>query len=215
MNCCFQMCWAQTRTRWAHSWSRMQKKTCCLLPWQGFPARKADYGVALWPVRPAGTHTERGGRYDRHFTKPYFAPGKRIIRHLRMELKKPPEYALKKKKHAPRCRKQRGACFAMKYLPAPFSDGAAGPVHTRKQNDFGGQGMQYHKVELCGVNTAKLPVLKEKENGGAAARCEKWRCRGAPENDQWKPAPCAERGAEIFLAAEKTWTICFRWAALA
>ena len=23
--------------------------------------------------------------------------------------------------------------------------------------------MQYHKVELCGVNTAKLPVLKEKE----------------------------------------------------
>ena len=23
--------------------------------------------------------------------------------------------------------------------------------------------MQYHKVEICGVNTAKLPVLKEKE----------------------------------------------------
>lgn len=57
--------------------------------------------------------------------------------------------------------------------------GAVGPVHTRKQNDFGGQGMQYHKVELCGVNTAKLPVLKEKEkaallcavrNGDAEAR---------------------------------------------
>ena len=39
--------------------------------------------------------------------------------------------------------------------------------------------MQYHKVELCGVNTAKLPVLKEKEkaallcavrNGDAEAR---------------------------------------------
>lgn len=23
--------------------------------------------------------------------------------------------------------------------------------------------MYYHKVEICGVNTAKLPVLKEKE----------------------------------------------------
>ena len=41
--------------------------------------------------------------------------------------------------------------------------GGACPDNTRKQNVFGGQGMQYHKVELCGVNTAKLPVLKEKE----------------------------------------------------
>ena len=34
--------------------------------------------------------------------------------------------------------------------------------------------MQYHKVELCGVNTAKLPVLKEKEK--AALLCQRMVC---------------------------------------
>ena len=40
------------------------------------PRERQIMEIALWPVRPAGTHTERGGRYDRHFTKLYFAPGK-------------------------------------------------------------------------------------------------------------------------------------------
>lgn len=32
--------------------------------------------------------------------------------------------------------------------------------------------MQYHKVEICGVNTAKLPVLKEKEKAELIARAQ-------------------------------------------
>ena len=41
---------------------------------------------------------------------------------------------------------------------------AAGPpVHTllEEQEERGGE-LYYNKVEICGINTAKLPVLREK-----------------------------------------------------
>ena len=54
------LCWAQTRTRWAHSWSRMQKKTCCLLPWQGFPRAKGRlWSCALACAASRNTHRKR------------------------------------------------------------------------------------------------------------------------------------------------------------
>ena len=38
-----------------------------------------------------------------------------------------------------------------------------------KSGGSGRDGMYYSKVEICGVNTAKLKVLKEKENRATQA----------------------------------------------
>ena len=60
--------------------------------------------------------------------------------------------------------------------------------------------MQYHKVELCGVNTAKLPVLKEKEKAALL--------RAVKNGDEEARQKMINGNLRLVL-------ICFRWAASA
>ena len=74
--------------------------------------------------------------------------------------------------------------------------------------------MQYHKVELCGVNTAKLPILKEKEKAALL--------RAVKNGDEEARQKMINGNLRLVLSVVqkfsgrgKTWTICFRWAASA
>ena len=74
--------------------------------------------------------------------------------------------------------------------------------------------MQYHKVELCGVNTAKLPVLKEKEKAALL--------RAVKNGDEEARQKMINGNLRLVLSVcrsfpdgGKIWTICFRWAASA
>ena len=62
--------------------------------------------------------------------------------------------------------------------------------------------MYYHKVEICGVNTAKLPVLKEKEKMETHRQSAGGRQGSPPEDDQRESAAGAERCAEIHRPGE-------------
>ena len=61
----------------------------------------------------------------------------------------------------------------------------------------------YNKVELCGVDTAGLPVLSEEEKRAlliAAHAGDKGR---APPDDRGQPAAGAQRGAKVLAAGRK------------
>ena len=72
--------------------------------------------------------------------------------------------------------------------------------------------MYYHKVEICGVNTAKLPVLKEKEKMELIVK--------AQAGDKEARQKMINGNLRLVLSVVRNstgrgriWTICFRWAA--
>ena len=70
----------------------------------------------------------------------------------------------------------------------------------------------YNKVELCGVNTAELPILSEQEKRQLLTR--------ARAGDQSARQSMIEGNLRLvlsvvqrFASGAKIWTICFRWGA--
>ena len=69
----------------------------------------------------------------------------------------------------------------------------------------------YNKVELCGMNTAKLPVLTEAEKRELLAR--------AHADDAAAREQMVEGNLRLVLSVQrfaqraKIWTTCFRWGA--
>ena len=70
----------------------------------------------------------------------------------------------------------------------------------------------YNKVELCGVNTAELPVLSEQEKRQLLTR--------ARAGDQSARQSMIEGNLRLVLSVvqrfaqrARTWTTCFKWAA--
>ena len=72
----------------------------------------------------------------------------------------------------------------------------------------------YNKVELCGMNTAKLPVLTEAEKRELLARAHAGDAAAREQmvegNLRWCSAWCSGSPS-----AAKIWTTCFRWGASA
>lgn len=52
--------------------------------------------------------------------------------------------------------------------------------------------MPAYKVEICGVNTAKLPILKETEKEALFARIQAGRSGSQRDVYQRQPAPCVK-----------------------
>lgn len=72
--------------------------------------------------------------------------------------------------------------------------------------------MYYHKVEICGVNTAKLPVLKEKEKMELIVKAQAGdkEARQKMINGNLRLVLSV---VQKFTGRGRIWTICFRWAA--
>ena len=71
----------------------------------------------------------------------------------------------------------------------------------------------YNKVELCGMNTAKLPVLTEAEKRELLARAH---AGDAAAREQWWKQPALVLSVvQRFAQRGRIWTTCFRWGASA
>ena len=72
----------------------------------------------------------------------------------------------------------------------------------------------YNKVELCGVNTAELPILSEQEKRDLLTRAragdKKARQSMIEGNLRLVLSVCS-----AFRSGARTWTTCFRWGASA
>lgn len=73
--------------------------------------------------------------------------------------------------------------------------------------------MYSNKVEICGVNTAKLPVLKEQEKAELLRRCR--------QGDKQAREKLISGNLRLVLSVvqkfsngAKIWTTCSRWGAL-
>ncbi len=58
--------------------------------------------------------------------------------------------------------------------------------------------MAQGKVEICGVNTAKLPILKEEEKEAFVCAHKSRGCRGEGRIYQRKSTPCAQRDKAVW-----------------
>lgn len=58
--------------------------------------------------------------------------------------------------------------------------------------------MQYNRVEICGVNTSKLKVLKEKEKTELLRRMHSGDRSARDELIKRKSAPCSERRSALY-----------------
>ena len=76
---------------------------------------------------------------------------------------------------------------------------------------MGSEGVYSNKVEICGVNTAKLPVLMEKEKMELLRRCRQGD-RQAREELVSGNLRLVLSVVQKFPTAGKIWTTCFRWA---
>ena len=70
----------------------------------------------------------------------------------------------------------------------------------------------YNKVELCGMNTAQLPVLTEAEKRELLARVRTGDA-AARERMVEGNLRLVLSVVQRFASAAKIWTICFRWGA--
>ena len=70
--------------------------------------------------------------------------------------------------------------------------------------------MYYNKVEISGVNTAKLKVLKESEKTELLRQMHSGDPTAKREADKRQSASCSQRDTAFFRAEEKTPTIFFR-----
>lgn len=64
--------------------------------------------------------------------------------------------------------------------------------------------MALNKVEICGVNTSELPVLKTEEKEELFRRIKEGDEIGTGALYQRKSAPCSKRDPPVFRTAAKT-----------
>ena len=75
--------------------------------------------------------------------------------------------------------------------------------------------MASYKVEICGVNTSTLPILKESEKKASL-------CSASKNGDLTRPGRLTSAGISVWFSVSsgafplpmKMWMICFRLAAL-
>ena len=73
--------------------------------------------------------------------------------------------------------------------------------------------MQFNKVEICGVNTAKLKVLKESEKMELLHRIKQGDMKARDELISGN-LRLVLSVIQRFVNRGKTWTTCFKWDAL-
>ena len=69
-------------------------------------------------------------------------------------------------------------------------------LYTVQQLPIGGNTLTRNKVEICGVDTAKLPVLKMMKCVNYFVKC-KVRDKRKREISEWKLTSCTERHPKI------------------
>ena len=74
--------------------------------------------------------------------------------------------------------------------------------------------MQFNKVDICGVNTAKLKVFDGVGKDGAAKAVQGRRQAGAGGPGQREPAAGAQRHPTFYSAGRELRRPVFRWDAL-